>query len=620
MSHISYMTRRSCGTYQFQIRLGQALAGSWGTSHLRVSLRTHVPAIARRRMSDLLNWAVKFKEAPDLEQAGQVMLSAMRVELMIGIAFDEDRHEKRLLIERTMRHFIDRCREAQYVWTGKGSDLAGTFKSFVEMNIAEASAIKKRLQRSSYEGGRADALEAAREGWLTQQESQDSTFQTTTEKTDPSRALDGRIAELLNGVEKLVARERYIEATTETSEALLMSETVDLFLAAEEHRTGSRKVEGTLRPVLHFAIKLLIDPKMDLIDSAAIKKLDEALSHIPSNKGFSTSQRSDLFGKYQRAQDHGWEGLQRISLTTLRLKYRKPLMRFFQWAIDEKHYVGRLPGFTACADEITAPLPRDKFSDSDLIKIVSLPLFTGCESKWRVWTQGKYFIQNDLYWVYLILFFTGMRTGEPPQLKLDDITEVDGIYFFDLRPYDPSKGRVSLAALKQLKRARMDRVIPIHPLLIGLGLLARRDALRVLGHDRLFPDWKPGISKIGEVRWGAALSKSFRIVREKADITASNISVYSSRHLLADWLDSETTPQRTRNRILGHENKQNSADTYGGKSTMTADQSRYLTEINNPVVKEMADILLRAKAAADEGRLTRIQIQALIGRKNSSVS
>ena len=101
--------------------------------------------------------------------------------------------------------------------------------------------------------------------------------------------------------------------------------------------------------------------------------------------------------------------------------------------------------------------------------------FTGCNGCNRLWRQGPYFYQNDLYWIFLILLLTGMRTGRPPQIKLADIVRVEEtletgellvVHFFDMRPYDPAKGRVALKTLEHLKRSDYSRVVPIHPLLI----------------------------------------------------------------------------------------------------------------------------------------------------------
>jgi hypothetical protein len=208
-------------------------------------------------------------------------------------------------------------------------------------------------------------------------------------------------------------------------------------------------------------------------------------------------------------------------------------------------------------------------------------------------------------------------------LRLDDIVRVEEpddtgetlvIHFFDLRPYDPSKGRKPLKDLKHLKRADFTRVVPIHPLLTDLGLLERVAHLRALGETRLFPGWEPHKSGSDEIRWGKAVSKAFGYARKRPDINLAraNITLYSTRQLTADWLDSKRTPQRVRNRILGHTNDDNAADNYGNKGMMPREQASCVTDLETPIIARMREILMQAKDRGDRGELKRISTEALL--------
>ena len=92
------------------------------------------------------------------------------------------------------------------------------------------------------------------------------------------------------------------------------------------------------------------------------------------------------------------------------------------------------------------------------------------------------------------------------------------VHFFDMRPYDPAKGRVALNTLKHLKKSDYSRVVPIHPLLIDLGLLDRIERLRAAG----------------EVRRGKEVNRAFDYARKLPDInlTRANISLHATRHLI----------------------------------------------------------------------------------------
>lgn len=352
------------------------------------------------------------------------------------------------------------------------------------------------------------------------------------------------------------------------------------------------------------------------------ERVDAALPDIPHLTGFDNKLRKSLHDRYLYAREHGWEGLRRNSTTTLELRYQTPLRRFFAWLIKEALYCGPQPAFNGKSDEMLAVLPRDRLDDEELIRFVSSALFTGCDGPTRLWKRGRYFIQSDLYWIFLILLLTGMRAGEPPQIGLDDIVRVDDkdpetgapltVYFFDLRPYDPAQGRKALKALKHLKRADFSRVVPIHPLLIQLGLLERVERLRKRGETRLFPGWEAHVSASGEVRWGKRISRAFEYARKRPDIDLkrANICLYATRHLMADWLDSLNAPQRVRNRVMGHmdraNDEENAADGYGGKGMMPLDQASFVLSLETPVIKKMREILMGAYERAERGELTRM--------------
>jgi integrase len=178
-----------------------------------------------------------------------------------------------------------------------------------------------------------------------------------------------------------------------------------------------------------------------------------------------------------------------VTETTIRGRYRYGLYKFIDWAIDKRLYPGPRPTFVCIALQNLAALPRDAFEDAELLDLLRLPLFTGCAGPHRIWTPGRYFVQNHLYWAYLILILTGMRPGEVGQIKCVDLQTDGEFYYFDLRPFDARKGRVAIEDLRNLKTNSSGRVVPIHPLLIELGLLDRLLYLMNANEERLFPEW-----------------------------------------------------------------------------------------------------------------------------------
>ena len=77
---------------------------------------------------------------------------------------------------------------------------------------------------------------------------------------------------------------------------------------------------------------------------------------------------------------------------------------------------------------------------------------------------------------------------------------------------------------------------------------------------------------------------------------------------MADWLDSLNIPDRVRNRMLGHTNKEkNSAGEYGGKgAVLVREQAGFVMALETPNIRRIRTILVGAKEKANAGILTTI--------------
>jgi integrase len=361
------------------------------------------------------------------------------------------------------------------------------------------------------------------------------------------------------------------------------------------------KGRGEAEAVVQFAIDFLGDPRMNELTEDKWKLLDEALPDIPKRNKIPVGSSKTLFERYKYAETHGWSDLVRVSVKSVKSRYWGGLYKFVDWAIQEKHYLGPRPKFECIDPDNLVSLPRDAFDDDELLTLLKQPLFTGCKNRAHVWKPGKYFVQSDIYWGFLICILTGMRPGEVGQLKCTDIRSDGQFYYFDLRPFDAREGRVALKDIRNLKTQNAGRVIPIHPLLIELGLLDRMQDLLDRGEDRLFPEWEPYLRKDGTKRWSQPLSKSWQYLKKLLKLSRADICLYSTRHLMADWLDNEGIAQRTRDRILGH--ARDVRGRYGRKGVLDPQIAAKIEALEPPLVKQMREILLTAKSRADAGEL-----------------
>lgn len=151
---------------------------------------------------------------------------------------------------------------------------------------------------------------------------------------------------------------------------------------------------------------------------------------------------------------------QKLSLKTLD-KRKYYLSDFFEWARSGRIFHGENPMSQKIArkNQIAREAkPYERFTDEDLGRLF-VPEYKGFMNK------------PDFYWGPLISLFSGARLGEIINLRLSDFVVSEGIPCYKIRigKTDSSK-----------------RDVPIHSILINLGLWRYVEFLQSRGGDRLF--------------------------------------------------------------------------------------------------------------------------------------
>jgi integrase len=611
----SYLSRRPDGRYCIQIRLGKRAAAIYGRPLLRVSLRTSDFPEARRRLVDNLEWVVEVVEAPDLEALGGILHHRLGVYVGDGAPRNERRLAERLAFEHQIRTYIARAQERGYLFAQHFPGFANSWVDYVDQNKAGEAEIAKNVARRAYEAGRTDERATTAEAQHDMQPAMVSSIPLA--PLDPvaliERIVQDEVARRLAPRPAPRAEPEHLAlppaADDAGGEAAAMSGDKCMSVAAAEFlqpadRKRQRRTKGRseAEPVIRFAVEFLGDPVFNYLTPDDWKRLDEALTDIPKTKAIPREHANTLFARFKYAEQHGWADLTRITEKTIKAKYWGGLYKFIDWAIAEKIYRRPKPEFECIDPENMASLPRDAFEDEELLELLRLPLFTGCRNRLHIWKPGEYFVQSAIYWGFLICIFTGMRPGEVGQLECSQIRTDGTFYYFDLRDFDARDGRVALKDLRNLKSNAAGRVIPIHPILIELGLLDRMQELLDQGETRLFPEWEKYTRRDGTVRWSQPLSKSWQYVKKILKIERADVSLYSTRHFFADLLDNEAIAQRTRDRILGHAG--DVSRRYGRKGILDPAVAGLIETLEPPVIKTAREILLGAKSKADCGGLT----------------
>jgi integrase len=151
------------------------------------------------------------------------------------------------------------------------------------------------------------------------------------------------------------------------------------------------------------------------------------------------------------------------------------------------------------------------------------------------------------YWCPLIALYTGARIGEVAQLHLSDIKKIDAIdaisaissiYAFDLNDYTEDK---------RIKNKKA-RKVPIHPILLNLGLIRYADELAVRGETRLFPELTN--SRDG---YGQYLGDWFRKYRRKCGLpNIESRNTHGFRYTFQNALRALDADELKIDAIVGH--------------------------------------------------------------------
>jgi integrase len=210
------------------------------------------------------------------------------------------------------------------------------------------------------------------------------------------------------------------------------------------------------------------------------------------------------------------EGAPVIALKTQRL-YVELLKTFFEWA-EQDDIVEASPARKA-------PLPKGRtgersgFSIAELNTIFHAPLYTGCRDDENGYAfQGDAKPRRHRFWIPLIALYSGMRVQEIALLRRRDLRHEWDVDFFDLVE-DRVTGRT-------LKTKGSVRCVPVHPVLIDLGLLTYAQRLPADGY--LFPDLLKGAKDPGD-----SMSKWFGRFLASLEIIDPSLVFHSFRHTFA---------------------------------------------------------------------------------------
>lgn len=340
------------------------------------------------------------------------------------------------------------------------------------------------------------------------------------------------------------------KAETRSAPVAKVSSYIEPYLA-EKARTVKPDQIRQIGDLLRLFCAMTGDPRFCDVDNALISRFrDEQLAGVPhkEEKHRLTLRTTSVIETIEALKGTDYE-----RLTPGSIKKRMGWLRgFLEWigsqaelnlkAIDRAGQAAQ-PKQTKKASE-----QRDAFGAQDLAQIFSADHFRVGRGKLTKSGTYRTFVPWH-YWGPLIALYTGMRPNEVCQLLLDDIQSIDGVWCFDVNDDD---GEDSVSSGKSVKTVNSRRIIPIHPELERLGLLAWVKALKDAGFLRLFPEWIPH-ARHG--RFSAMASRWFndRFLPSVFGKSRSDRKVlYSFRHTFITELYRLGVPEMEVNKLSGH--------------------------------------------------------------------
>jgi integrase len=232
-------------------------------------------------------------------------------------------------------------------------------------------------------------------------------------------------------------------------------------------------------------------------------------------------------------------------------KYLSALNRFMRWAHKEEYTERLWDDLKPLGSKPDGSMAKLPFEIEELERIFKRPIYIGCKNDTQGFAKpGPNIVRRSRYWAPLIGLFMGLRAGEILQLTPAHFrASLAGTPF------------VALTADMQLKNENAQREIPVHPMLIRIGLLAWVDRRRDHPNAKLFPevpqDKYDAESPIFSKRYKSDL-KYFELGDRRPKLT-----FHSFRHTFKRALDRAGVSEQEKDELCGWSRGKKTGRRYG---------------------------------------------------------
>ena len=333
----------------------------------------------------------------------------------------------------------------------------------------------------------------------------------------------------------------------------LIREVVDEFLVLRKGVVGE-KLLSEYKVLTDEFIEIIGNIPVSLLSKDSIRKYIKTLIKLPNNRRKNPRYRDLSIDEVMKLKDVKPQS--RINVN----KFLTRLTTFMRFGVSQgyikENYIDGMKIPISKKDERKK---REPFSPEDLVKILNPKTYLGWTIDYKKISSNQYTtftttknvkLGTPYYWSFLVGIFTGNRTNETSQLRIDDIVKEGNVWMIII---DETEG-------KRVKTTSSIRKVPVHPTLISLGFLDYVKILKSNGVDRVFPE-------LTKERDGYS-SKISRHYNEKflpsVGVWKKNVKVlYSTRHTFINRCYNKGVDRDIIKQIVGHE-PDFTMDTYGG--------------------------------------------------------
>ncbi|WP_167496448.1 site-specific integrase [Desulfopila sp. IMCC35006] len=325
------------------------------------------------------------------------------------------------------------------------------------------------------------------------------------------------------------------EAKTEVIPAVKFSEVQESYQSeVEKAGNWTEKTKAENLSIFALFVRVMGDLAIDKIDRKLMAEYKTILMKLPPNLN-----KSPLYKDMSIEDIIAAKPPKTLTVNTLN-KYIRRLSGLFNYAVRNGYMTTNPAEGTQIKSQKRVDQERNDYSKEDLEKLFGS----------KEYREGNH-RQSYGFWTPLIALYTGCRLEEICQLHLEDIRQEDGVWVFDINDKNE----------KRLKNMSSERLVPIHPQLMDLGLIDYAKFLQGKGEARLFPELQQRRDGYGQT-----VSKWFGRYKERLGFGKGQ-TFHSFRHTFITHLKHKQVDPFMIHELDGHTVDSETMGRYGKKFT-----------------------------------------------------